>query len=109
MDSKIVLGLLMGFISGASSTYGVTAENNIGFQPSYKVLRTWVSLTVPIAWLLLLAFVIWTFVEYPVKFGFYTIGEVFIGFILSGFTPMLFRYFITLFSVPALIVVWYFF
>lgn len=78
MLTKILAGLLMGFLAGASAKVYVSGEksefSSKGFASAAAISS--------------IAFVLYTLIAYPVAFGFAAIGELVVGAVLSGFlTP----------------------
>lgn len=78
MLTKILAGLLMGFLAGASAKVYVSGEKSEFSSKGFASAAVISSI----------AFVLYTFIAYPVAFGFAAVGELVVGALLAGFlTP----------------------
>ncbi|RTE85518.1 MULTISPECIES: hypothetical protein [Gammaproteobacteria] len=103
MESKIILGLLMGFFAGSASKAILTANTNPALAP---VNRGWFNISTSATPVITIIWIISTFVTYPAKYGFFAIGEVVIGAIIAGVISPHSRIFVAQVALPASIISW---
>lgn len=103
MISKVILGVIMGLLVGSCAKALITAKSNPLLSPTAK---NWFSFSVSITPLIVLSWIVYTFIEYPTKFGFYAIGEVILGIVAASFLSHDGRLIITSISVPSAIILW---
>lgn len=75
MLTKILAGLLMGFLAGASAKAHVSGEKSEFSSKGFASAAVISSI----------AFMLYTFIAYPVAFGFAAVGELVVGALLAGF------------------------
>lgn len=103
MGSKILLGLMMGFVAGGAAKALTTANANPFLAP---VERGWFNFSASTAPLVAIVWIIYTFGAYSAKFGFMAIGEVIVGAIAAGFLSHQARLVIAVVALPASIIAW---
>lgn len=103
MGSKILLGLLMGFLAGASAKAYTTANENPVLAP---VDRGWFDFSARTTPLVAILWVIHTFFAYPAVFVLWAIAEIIIGALAAGFISHQARVIVAFFALPASIIAW---
>lgn len=103
MGSKILLGLIMGFLAGGAAKALTTANATPSLAP---VHRGWFNISATAAPLVAFVWIIYTFGAYSAKFGFMAIGEVIIGAIVAGLLSHQARLKIAFIALPATIIAW---
>lgn len=105
MTNKIILGLIMGFLCGASSQalFVVQRDPGRGLGPEGA---TWFAINALVTPIITILWVITTFVEYPAVYGFMAIGEVFVGALIAAIFPHRFKLPVTALSAIGCVVAW---
>lgn len=105
MTSKIILGLLMGFLCGSSSQAHFVAQRvpGHGLGPEGTV---WFTINTAVTPIITILWVIATFVEYPAVYGFMAIGEVFVGALIAAMFTHRFKLYVTGISAIGCAVAW---
>lgn len=86
MSSKVILGVILGVLMGASSQAKYVSDRNPGLSVVPDI-RSWFELNAAITPIIAIIWVISTFIKYPITFGFMAIGEVFIGALIALVFP----------------------
>lgn len=102
MGSKVLLGILLGVIIGSLSTIfnskRYASEFPLWFStPLFNLLTSLTCITI-------FGWVIYTFVKYPIQYGFMAFGEIALGAFFSGFLPYNIKTLIVCISFPSSII-----
>lgn len=103
MGSKIVLGILIGFLAGGAAKALTTANANPALAPAK---RGWFNFSATVTPMLVVVWIIYTFGAYSAKFGLMAIGEVAIGALLSGLLTNQVRSIVAVIALPVAICAW---
>jgi hypothetical protein len=103
MGSKVLLGLIIGFLAGGATKALATAKAYPGYGPERQ---EWITFSTGSTQLIAILWIAYTFGTYSAKFGFMAIAEVIVGAILSGFIPHSSRLVIAGIALPASIAAW---
>lgn len=88
MGSKIILGVILGFLAGSSAkdyTQSRNPEKRLVVPLLTPTGREGLSASVGIAAFSAVIFIISTFIRYPLSYGFMALGEIVLGAFFAGF------------------------
>lgn len=88
MGIKILLGILLGFLAGASAkdyTQSGNSEKRLVAPEITSTGKDGLSASAGIAVFSAVIFIISTFIKYPLPYGFMALGEVVLGAFFAGF------------------------
>lgn len=98
MIEKIILGVFIGFLTGACANALYFAKNNASYRP---LNMGWLETSAALMSIIYISFIVMTFVTYGFKFGLFAIGEIFLGTLIAGLVSRDGRLAIGMCSVPA--------